>query len=83
MSQLYPKYAVFMSLACRFYVMFMSFMLILYERLLLDIQSFTALIMSYVIKYGHFSFQIPILELGCISEMKIYRDLFLHFTRFG
>ena len=60
-----------MSLACRFYVMFMSFMLILYERLLLDIQSFMALIMSYVIKYGHFSFQIPILELGCISEMKL------------
>ena len=45
-----------MSLACRFYVMFMSFMLILYEMFLLDIQSFTALIMSYVIKYGHFSF---------------------------
>ena len=56
-----------MSLACRFYVVFMSFMLILRDILLLDIQSFTALFMSYVIKYGHFSFQIPILELGCIS----------------
>ena len=58
MSQLYQKYVVFMSLACRFYVVSMSLMPIFEELLSLDIQLFIVLTMSYVIKYGFFRLKV-------------------------
>ena len=68
MSQLCQKYVVFMSLACRFYVISMSLMSIFEEMLSPDIQSFMALTMSNVIKYGFSVSKLSWINFSCLRK---------------